>query len=757
MAFNLGDIFVRFKAKAEGFNEAGKKVAEVGDKVKASGDKIGAFGEKASNVGGKLTLGVTTPLIALGGVAIKTANDFNGAMANIGTLIPGNTARINEMKTAIQQMAVDTGKSTSDLANGMYQVVSAFGDSADATKILEVNAKAAKAGLAETTDAINLTSGVTKAYGDTTAEAVQKASDLALMTVRLGQTTFPELAASMGSVTPIAASLKVSQEELFGAMATFTGVTGGASEVSTQLRGVLQGLMAPTTDMQNLMKKLGVANGEAMIKQFGLQGSIEKIVKAAQDSGQPLQKYIGSIEGQTLALAATGGQADAFKEKIAAMGDVAGTTDQAFAEITDGVNKTGFQLEQAKARAEVARQKFGDALAPAVMKVSDVVSNLADKFMNLSPGAQKVVLVIAGLVAALGPALIMIGKMAQGIDAVKKVFQNWDKVMKVISSTSPWFLAILAIAAIAYIIYRNWDTLKQWFGTFWDWVKGIFSAAFNWIKSNWEYLVAAMTGPIGWLVLAIVKNFDTIKAFIGGVIDFIVNIFKFGIDLVLGYFNLLWQGIQFVFNFIWAIISGIWNGITWVISTAIQGWINIISTIIGVVSSVFGTVWNVVSSILNRISGFFGSIWNGITNTVSSVGEGIKNTISNVMEAIKGSVKTAINWVVDKANGIIRGINKASPPGIPEIPEIPKLAKGGIVSKATLAVIGEAGPEAVIPLSKTREFAEDMGVSGGGGAQIIVNGAFARSDSELIDMFEEAMNQLDRRRKAQGKPAIMGG
>ena len=61
----------------------------------------------------------------------------------------------------------------------------------------------------------NLLSAVTKGYGDTSAEAVQKAADLSFATVRLGQTTFPELAAAMGKVIPLASTLGVEQEQLF--------------------------------------------------------------------------------------------------------------------------------------------------------------------------------------------------------------------------------------------------------------------------------------------------------------------------------------------------------------------------------------------------------------------------------------------------------------------------------------------------------------------------------------------------------------
>ena len=122
--------------------------------------------------------------------------------------------------------------------------MSAFGDTADSTKQLEVATKAAKAGNAETADSVKMLSAVTKGYGDTSAAAVQKAADLAFQTVKLGQTSFPELAASMGAVVPLASTLKVSQEQLFGAMATLTGVTGSTSEVTTQLKATLQGFMS---------------------------------------------------------------------------------------------------------------------------------------------------------------------------------------------------------------------------------------------------------------------------------------------------------------------------------------------------------------------------------------------------------------------------------------------------------------------------------------------------------------------------------
>jgi TP901 family phage tail tape measure protein len=410
-----------------------------------------SLASKLGKIGQGMTAGITLPIVGAAAAAIKFSTDFNASMANIASLGVASD-RVAELKGNIQEMAVETGKSTDDLAGGLYQVISAFGDTADTASILEINAKAAAAGLASTSEAIALTSAVTKGYGDTSAAAVQQASDLALMTVQLGQTTFPELAASIGSVTPLAASLGVAQEELFAVMATGTGVTGNASAVSTQLRGVLQSLMAPTADMTALMKSMGYTSGEAMLQSEGLQGTIAAITAAAEASGTPLQKYIGSIEGQTLALALGGPQADAYAQKLAAMGDAAGATDTAFLAQTQGINAGGFAMQQLSIQATVIMQKLGDGLAPALGKVlalltpvADAVINLANQFASTDAGTQTMIVGALALVAALGPVLAMLPAIGTALAVL----------------TGPVGLVVAAVAALGAAWATNFGGIQD--------------------------------------------------------------------------------------------------------------------------------------------------------------------------------------------------------------------------------------------------------------------------------------------------------
>ncbi len=287
--------------------------------------------------------------------------DFDKSMANIGTLIPQQGGeRLNELKGNIQDVAITTGKSTDDIADGTYNVISAFGDAADTMDKVEINAKAATAGLADTSDALNLSSAVMKGFGDTSAEANERVMDLAFNTVKLGQTSFKDLASSIGKVVPTTNELKISQEEMFAVFATGTGgVTGNASEVSTQYQGVLKALMAPTASMTKLMEEMGYADGKAMIAKEGLAGTIQAIVdKTKETGGEPLQKYIGSIQGQVLALALAGEQSDVYADKLEQLKNSSGAMEEAFKEQTEGINATGFTFEQSMRKMQVAGQKW---------------------------------------------------------------------------------------------------------------------------------------------------------------------------------------------------------------------------------------------------------------------------------------------------------------------------------------------------------------------------------------------------------------
>lgn len=489
---------------------------------------------------------ISAGFAAVGFAGVTMAADLNKAMANVASLIPDATTRVAELKTGIQELAPAIGVTTADLADGAYQVISAFGDTADTLSILDTNARAAAAGVATTTDAINLTSAVTKGYGDTSAVAVEKAADLALLAVRLGQTTFPELAASIGRVTPLTAELGVTQEELFGVMATATGVTGGAAEVSTQLRGVLQSLMKPTEAMTGLFASLGVESGKALLEQRGLQGSIDAIVSAATEAGVPLGEYLGSIEGQTLALALAGSQSETFTQKLSEMQDAAGATDEAFRAQTEGINAAGYGWAQLQSTLQVMAQQIGDVIIPVLLSAAEgvkpmlaVIVDLVRWVGTLPEPVQTVIVGLGGLVAAAAPVAYVLGGLITAVSTITGLFAAGSTGAAVLGGaltvlTGPIGLIAAAVVGLGAVWYKWGDDITA-----------VVTAAYDTVKTwLWDKLEPVLV-PIGELLQSLMRMFEAFGRLVGAVLRRVLDVH---IEVVRGITMWLVERLQPIFE-----------------------------------------------------------------------------------------------------------------------------------------------------------------------------------------------------------------
>lgn len=611
MALNVGDVFATLGLKKDGFDRG---LSEAEGQAKGFGSKVGAAMQAAR--AGSMALGAG--LAAVGVAGLIASVDINKGMANVASLMPGNSARVKELKGEIQSLAIETGKGTGDMADGLYMVISAFGDTADTVKILETNAKAATAGLATTTDSINLTSAVTKAYGDTSAAAVSKAADLALMTVRLGQTTFPELAASIGAVTPLTKGLGVSQEELFATMATLTGVTGGAAEVSTQLRGAMQSLMAPTTDAAAAMKAAGYESGEALIKERGMAGALQFLADAAAETGKPLQSMVSSIEGQVAVMALTGPQAADYAKKLAEMGNAAGATNDAFWEQTQGINALGFAFDQAKAVGQVALQKIGDVLGnvlkPALQPIIEGARALVENWDELTGKIDPSVW--AGLAGAIAGALV---------PAI------WAAVTGLWAFISPLipFLAIGAAVGLAinYIV----EQLGGW------------STVIGAVKDAWGFLVDGFTGggdPAA-LVSGPFKAIYDAGAKVREIFDAIKEAWKL--------FTIGFQG--GALGSLAASFSPVAKAGS-ELRDVFESWKDTAITVFNAVKEQAGPVFEQIQASFGKLKGSMGPA----LESLKSAWDSLKPALTTVAQIIGGVVVVAMGIVIGVINGIIQAI-----------------------------------------------------------------------------------------------------
>lgn len=391
----LKDKLVHVKAREE---HAMAKIRKVKDALAGVKEhKIIQFAARGASgvmkAAGKIALAGTaaafTAAAAAGGVAVHQAADFQSEMANVATLLDGEVnAKIASMGSQVKKISVDTGISAHNLSSGLYEVVSAFGESADSSRQLEIAAKAAKAGNAETADSVKMLAAITKGYGDTSAAAVQKASDLAFVTVKLGQTSFPELASSMGQVVPLAAAMKVSQEELFGAMATLTGVTGGTAEVTTQLKAVMQGFMSPSKEMASALHKIGYSSGAAALESESLGSILNQLKESVNGDEVAFASLFSSVEAKNAVLALAGTQAENFTAKTEAMKSATGAADEAFQRQTSSVKEMAARI---KNHGMVILMSMGEKALPVLESGLKKVSDFMPRFEKSLSGAMKII------------------------------------------------------------------------------------------------------------------------------------------------------------------------------------------------------------------------------------------------------------------------------------------------------------------------------------------------------------------------------
>lgn len=303
---------------------------------------------------------IGTAAYKVGTQALQLAADFQSSMANVSTIVDTTTVDMQEMGDGVLALSGKLGKPATELAEGLYQVISAGVPAADALSVLEVSTKAATAGLTDTFTAVDGITTVLNSYGLKASEA-GRVSDLMFKTVERGKTTFPELASSIGNVAAIAASTKVPMEELFGAISTLTAGGLGTSEAITGIKAALSNVIKPSQQATELAAKLGLEFNAQSLQAKGLAGFLEEVRTKTGGNVEQMSLLFGSVEGLNAMLALTGQQSGRFAEDLAVLKDSAGATDSAFAKQNETFNR---MKERVSVMAQTVMIQIGEKLLP---------------------------------------------------------------------------------------------------------------------------------------------------------------------------------------------------------------------------------------------------------------------------------------------------------------------------------------------------------------------------------------------------------
>lgn len=680
---------------------------QFGQKCQAAGQKLKDVGDKVAKVGQTLTKTVTAPIVGLGTAVVKTTADFDAEMSKVSAISGATGEDFDALRAKAREMGAETKFSASEAASAMEYMAMAGWKTEDMLEgISGIMSLAAASGedLASVSDIV--TDGLT-AFGMAAEESGRFADVLAAASSN-ANTNVSMLGESFKYVAPLAGSMGYSVEDTALALGLMANSGIKASNAGTALRTLLTNMAKPTDDMAEAMARLGVSLDDGGGNMLSLH---EILVQLRQGFGElkiSTEEYDERLkelnaayeecrisedehEDGLIALAeAAFGAEGAMKAQNAAM--LAGKTglsglmaivnasDEDFEKLTDAIygaegsaeamaaimqdNLKG-QLQILMSQLQELAISFGDILTPKIRSLVGKLQEFTDRLNAMDDSQRESILRIAAFAAAIGPVLLVVGKLVSGIGSIVTVIGTLSTAIGAATAggtalsavftamTGPIGIVVAAVAALAAVfiglfqtdeefrasVIAGWEELKEFFSELWSQLSDIFSAAFELIK-------------------AIVQNgLEAVKQFWD----------KHG-EAITTAVNAVWTVIKTVIETVLTAISGIIKAITQVIqgdwkgawetikSTAATIWENIKSNI----SSVFESIRSFIQGKLEEIKSKWTDAWNNVKTTLQNAGTSIKTAIQDIFTAVRNKFQEIIDnakaWGRNLIQGFVQGI-----------------------------------------------------------------------------------------------------
>lgn len=682
------------------------------------------------------TVGLTAPIVAAGAAAFSTAASYEQATARIQSAL-GLTAeeaeRLGDVGEGIYENGF--GASLDAVSDALITVRQNLGDLND--QDLEYVTQAALT-LSDTLgmDVGESVRGV-NALMDGFGLSAQDAMDLFVAGAQDGLNYSGELGDNLAEYGPRFAQMGFSAEEYFSILKT--GSENGAYSLD-KVNDFLNEFQTSLTDgrmdeqigrfsesTQQLFEswKQGGATGQQVFE--AVMGELAQMPDGYEKAN--IASELWSSLGEDNAM----GMITSLAGVENKYGDVAGAAGEA---ADAASNSFAGKAQSAMRELQGAIEPLGQPLLNIATNVAGVVRSFGEWFDGIGEGGQMAVLAIAGILAAIGPVLSVAGNLVAVIPAITTALSGAGGAAGLFGGaltalTGPVGIVVGVLAGLTAAIVYLWNTnegfrtaVSEAWNAIWGTIQGVIAQLQPYVQQAWEAISNAVTQamnvimpivsagfqfiiavavPILQQLLQNVGNtFQVILSTITGVMNGIAQIIQGAWSLIQGIFQTVLGLINGIvtgdFSQMQAGIQGIMSGITGIISGA---WNVIVSVVGGAINGVVTTVQNGLNTALSVVQGIF----NGIESAIDGAMNGAKNIVSGVIDAIKGFFNFRISWPHIPLPHIHYELIEV--PLLGQIPNPATLsvewyAKGGIFNGPSVIGVGEAGPEAVVPLSGSR-------------------------------------------------------
>ncbi|WP_024854666.1 phage tail tape measure protein [Mediterraneibacter gnavus] len=682
-----------YTSQLEKLNDVYEKVAS---KINDAGETVKKIGGKVSDAG-KALAPLSGAFAGAGLVSSKMSMGFEEAIAKVSTIADETEVPISELKKGIKNLSNQTGISATEIADNVYDAISAGQKTGDALAFVKKSTKLAKAGFADAGNALDILTTIMNAYGLEASE-VGKVSDMLIQTQNAGKTTVGELASTMGRLIPTAKANNVALDQVTTGYVKLTSNGVSAAESTTYMNAMLNELGKSGTKVSDLLKeKTGQSFSELMQSGMSLADVLEIVSNGAEEQGLAFGDMWGSSEAAKAGLVLLGDGAQEFNATLDEMRNSTGATEEALEKLetkSDKFRKTFNELKNVMI-------ELGDALmevlAPVIENVTKKVKEFSKWFSGLSDESKKMIAIGIIIVAALSPILIIIGKIIKGIGIVIKVVGAVIKVVgfivRLINPVMLTIAAIIAVVAAVVAVIKNWGDITDWLSEKWNAFK-------DWMSGLWDSISEKIQGV-----------WNGIKDFFADIWEQIYNVIEGPLKFIEGTIGAVMYAIQAVIYTVWEVIKfALKSAWDWISDTA--------SAIFTPVANFFSGIWNGIkdtaTGIWNSIKDTLGGIWDSIKekamDAFSSVWKFIKDGFNNLKDTLGGIVKGIANAIVKPiggaVNGVINGVNwvldKVGSDKQFALWEVPKFARGtGGIPKDTLGIVndqkGSTYKEMIVP------------------------------------------------------------
>ncbi len=576
------------------------------------GSNLQSVGQSMTSVGRTMTTDITLPLVAFGVWAAKGAMDFQQAMTQIQTQAGASATEVAALSQQVMQLATVSQQGPTELANGLYHLISLGLNAKDAMDALKVSSEGAAVGQANLED-------VTNALGGAISSGIKGTSNYSDAMARLnaivgsGNMRMTDLTAALGTgILAAAKEAGLSITDVGAALATMTDNGIPAEVAATRLRMTFALMASPTHAAQKALEAIGLSQFQLAddMRNKGLLPALQDLEDHLKSSGKSADEQAATLS-KAFGGARTGTSVELLLQNLDRLGTKYTAIDNGVksfgADVQAQGNTWNGQLDNMNANLQVFRDTVGKSLLEIANQVFPIVINVLQDLVgwwnSLSPGVQKAIIYVALFAAAIGPVLVVIGTLITAIGGIITFVTGFIGIMgtvitfmtpvvaaigSVVVAFSVWPLVIGAVLVLLVaLIVTHWKQITTFLKTTWDWITALFNTSLNGIQTVW---------------------------------------------------NSVWSSVA---NF----FQGIWSGVQASLTTALTFIRGEIGTFVSWAEGVFGPVLSAV---------------NAIGGAASSFGKTIGGAVSGIL---------------------------------------PKFAAGGIVTSPTIGLIGEAGPEAVIPLS----------------------------------------------------------